>query len=263
MKESEISNDEILSFKILPSEYADSTIKGNIYLSCADFYAYQHETSGNMGQGDKDEGLFARVFKNNIEYIKEQRSRHKSDLLENEHGKFVDLKLKSVINIPVYCFYSVNATSPNVTHEDRLFEKSGVYHRSYKVLIPKRVLQDFSNSGTFSVLSFLNHSELSKLIMIAAQKEGSTRMLRDRIHYVDRKDKEWFCPIDQHPGELFFKDIAFNYQSEGRIVLDDGFDFVGYAEVLKKFHPLNIGDLTRKVTKQPIADNSDIHVIIM
>ncbi len=75
----EMKSAELISFKIMESRFIDNTIATeNIYLGCADRYAYLHNT--NPGQGDKDEGLFARVHKDNIRFIAKQEKLHKNDL---------------------------------------------------------------------------------------------------------------------------------------------------------------------------------------
>ena len=251
LSEDELQNAEIMTFKIINSEYIESTsLSGNLYFGCAEYYAYQ-ESTGNKGQGDKDEGLYARVRNNNLSYIKEQESLHGIDLVKIENGKFIDLKLKSVINMPVYCFYSINVSDPIVKYFDESGETPKIRYRTYKFTIPKVVFQDFS-AESFGIMKFLNHTDLYLRIKKSLKAKGCERIIKTRIKYVNRERREWFCP-ENHPAELFYKDNSFSYQKEGRIVVADSkISFINEKYSSKKYIALNIGNVAEIVERNAI-----------
>ncbi len=251
LSESELEHAEIMTFKIINAAYIETTISsGNIYLGCAEYYAYQ-EILGNKGQGDKDEGLYARVKKSNFSFIKEQRELHGADLIEIANGEFLDLKLKSVINMPVYCFYSINAFDTGVKYFDEPGETPKIRYRTYKFTIPKKVFQDFS-AENFGIMNFLNHTDLYNRIEKSLKSEGCKHILKTRIEYVSRNGIEWVCP-ENHPAELFYKDDSFSYQKEGRIVAtDSAISFINEKFSDKKYRVLNIGDVKEIVQKNAI-----------
>lgn len=253
--EENLNSAELMTFKIIHSDHIDTTISsGNLYLGSAAYYAYKERT-GNKGQGDKDEGLFARVYDDNMDYIKKQERRHGLDLLKISNGDFLDLKLHSVINMPVFCFYSINASDPEVRYYDEAGESPNIRYRTFNFSVEKRVLQDFGDEN-FGIINFLNHSDLYARII------NTTRTLPPRkIIYEDREKREWCCK-EQHPNELFYKDISFKYQKEARFIfIDKKISFDINAEDSQKFRPLNIGNIKTIVEKKPIK-TGDIRIEI-
>lgn len=251
LSKDELQNAEIMTFKIINAEHICSTIQsGNIYFGCADYYAYQ-EVLGNKGQGDRDEGLYARVKKSNLSYIKEQRRIHGADLIEYENAGFLDLKLKNVINMPVYCFYSINLTDPGVKYFDEPGETPKIRYRTCKFNIPKKVFEDFS-AEKFGIMNFLNHTDLYLRIRKSLRIEGCKHTLKRKIEYVSRVGREWVCP-ENHPSELFYKDNSFSYQREGRIIVTDRkISFINEEFSNKKYRALNIGNVKTLVQKKAI-----------
>lgn len=240
-----------MTFKIINAQYIQSTIlSGNIYFGCAEYYAYQ-EVLGNKGQGDKNEGLYARVKKDNLSYINEQERLYGEDLCKIENGDFLDLKLRSVINMPIYCFYSVNANDLGVKYFDEPGETLKVRYRTYKFNISKEVFKDFS-AENFGMMNFINHTDLYRRIQNSLRSEGCKHILKSRIKYVNRVGKEWICP-EGHPAELFYKDKSFGYQKEGRIVVTDRkISFINEEHSNKKYRVLNIGNVKRIVQKDAL-----------
>jgi len=165
----------------------------------------------------------------------------------------LDLKLKSVLNMPVFCFYTINANDPIVNYFDEPGESPNVKYRTYKFNIPQKVLQDFSVDN-FGIINFLNHTDLYTRIEKSLRAEGCNHFSKTRMQYVDRENKEWRC-LENHPAELFYKDISFSYQKEGRIIVQDNkVSFFDKKDVKEKIRPVKIGDLTKIVAKVKIVD---------
>lgn len=250
--EDELQTPELMTFKIIDAKYIASTMSsGSIYLGCADYYAHQEIKTGNKGQGDVNEGLYARVRKNNSSYINEQERLHGVDLLKIENNEFWELKLRSVINMPVFCFFTINAFDPGVRY---FYERSGslrVRYRTYQFAVPQKVWQDFG-SDNFSIMKFLNHTDLSSRIDLSLKAEGCKDTVKNRMKYVNRENTEWFCDED-HPAELFYKDVSFIHQKEGRIIVTDRkFSFINEQDIDKKIRPLKIGNVMEIVEEKGI-----------
>jgi hypothetical protein len=250
--EDELQNPELMTFKIIDAKYIASTMSsGSIYLGCADYYAYQEIKTGNKGQGDVNEGLYARVRKNNSSYINEQERLHGSNLLKIANDGFWDLKLHSVINMPVFCFYTINAFDPGVRYFYEPSQSLRVRYRTYQFMVPQKVWQDFG-SDNFSIIKFLNHTDLSSRIDLSLQAEGCQNTIKNRMKYVNRENKEWFCDED-HPAELFYKDASFSHQNEGRIIITDSkISFINEKDIDQKIRSLKIGNVMEIVEEKGI-----------
>jgi hypothetical protein len=250
--EYELLSAELMTFKIIDANFIASTrSSGNIYLGCADYYAYQEIKTGNKGQGDINEGIYARVRKSNTSYINEQEKRYGADLVKIENDGFWDLKLYSVINMPVFCFYTINASDPGVSYFDESTESLKVKYRTYQFTVPQKVWLDFS-SHNFSIIKFLNHTELSSRIDLSLRAKGCRNTIKNRVRYVNKENKEWFCEED-HPAELFYKDLSFSHQQEGRIIITDNkFSFINEKNRDNKYRPLYIGNIMEIVEEKGI-----------
>jgi hypothetical protein len=214
---------EILSFKITNKKWIKSTIEmGEICLGCADFYSHPEEGTGKRGQYDKDEGIFARIHKDNVLKIKELERLYGNDLVTNPNGDFLDFKLKSVINMPIYCFYSANASQPDVGSSDKRDVSLIKGVKTFELKINKKVFHDFCDDDfdNFGMMIFLCHSVIRERIEDLLKAKKCTHVCEHRICYVDRRNKGWCCPED-HPNELFYKDISFSHQKEVRIIVKD------------------------------------------
>jgi hypothetical protein len=251
LSEDDLANAEIWTCKIINTTYITNTIaSGNVYFGCAELYAYKGAL-GNKGQGDEDEGLYARVLRNNSMYLQEQQKIFGRDLVIIENGNFLDLKLRSVINMPLYCVYTINAKDSDVKYFDEPGETPNIFYRTYEFFVPKIVFQDFSTDD-FGIIKFINHTDLYSRIENSLQKIGCKTIERNRIRYVARENMEWICP-DDHPHELFYKGDNFSYQKEGRIIVSDNVaSFVNEEKVTNKYKAINIGDLTDLVERSSI-----------
>ena len=152
--------------------------------------------------------------------------------------------------MPVFCFYTINASDPGVSYINEPTESPKVNYRIYQFAVPQKVWQDFG-SDNFSIIKFLNHTELSSRIDFSLETKGCENPIKNRVKYVNRENMEWFC--EDHPTELFYKDITFSHQKEGRIVIPDSkFSFIKEKDRGKKYRPLNIGNVMEIVEEKGI-----------
>ncbi len=238
LTEDELQTAEILRFKIIDQKYIDLTRQsGEINFGCAEIYA-KPPSDFSKGNYDKDEGLFARVSKDNHKYIKEQEDKYKHDLIKIENGKLIDLKLYSVMNIPTFCYYALFADDPEINYSvEQIVNEEATLH---KLVIPfgNKIINDFSN-GPFGIVWFQNNDDFYSSIKLTLGRENIFSILSKRIEYVDRIDKEWICP-DDHPMELFYKDDSFSYQKEKRLIITDEIANFSASKVKNKVVKINI-----------------------
>jgi hypothetical protein len=163
--------------------------------------------------------------------------------------------------MPVFCCFTINASDPDVSYVNKPTESPDVTYRIYQFTVPRKVWQDFGD-GNFSIVKFLNHTELSSRIDSSLEAKGYKNSIKNRVTYVNREKVEWFC--EDHPAELFYKDITFSHQKEVRIVIpDDKFSFITEKDRDKKYRPLNIGNVMEIVEEKGIKVQDILIKIIM
>lgn len=194
--------------------------QGVLCFSCAETWA----NITNIGQGDPDEGMFARLPREDSR-IAEYEKMYRNNLLKVENGEFVDLKLKTVMRLPAFCFYSLKIRDV----ECEL--KEGVQRVSST--LPADIFKDFANGKTKSEIQLLPQGEQPAFIAVYDTEQfkysivkallnlgvKQNDILPHHVTYVDRQNREFISQALQ-PNELFIKDKAFEYQNETRIVVN-------------------------------------------
>lgn len=102
---SEQENIQVLfGMKIAKEKDAESLRNGSFCFSPVEDFIKEGETSGNNEQGDKYEGVFARLHNGNPQ-IAEMQNLLGTDLETISDGDFVMLRRKSARTVPVFCLY--------------------------------------------------------------------------------------------------------------------------------------------------------------
>lgn len=243
-------NINIMAQKIITCD--KSKFDPNIaYLGCASKYV----NIPNKGQGDPEEGLYARIRKDNVSTLKEEQNKYKENLLIIPNGDFIDLKLKTTMNMPFYCCYGLRPTdcviskTPyiqpyiNSLNIDDMFKNiikgipiPNVYEITYEKEISKQIFDDFrtSNQEPLHSIIFL-HPNLIKNDIVDFLKIPSSECLYRHIKYIPRQNTEWYCP-EEHPNELFYKEKSlYSHQHELRFVITSRENcFTDYTKEVKK-----------------------------
>lgn len=228
----------LMSYKILKN---NSSIRTDKYMfGCALKYILLAQ-QGIKGQGDKDEGLLARLDKRKKHYPEKINLYIRTFGIENlcirETEYFSDIWRKQVLSIPFGCFFSFEKDITSLIPPAGSGKKEIVVDYN----LSGALFTDFYSSdvdsvniGEFCIINYLSERYLYECIVQALSHYGVSHkhISIKSISYTREPDKEWECPELYHGGsntvapELFYKDISFSHQSEKRIaVIDDSFSF--------------------------------------
>ena len=194
----------------------------------------QCEKENGRGQGDKYEGVFA------IDVIGEDREeefrkRYKKNLLVTEEGGKKFYQLRKTLGWPTYCFYSL--ADQHFCCESEI-NNAGVYN--FRTEITGYYFQDFARGRTAEEINLLPEDERPALLVILGydnirlfvnkvrkalfKKYGITNseFLFDQVVYDYSRecDKSYTSIREYPPKELFYKGKEFEYQREGRFVIN-------------------------------------------
>lgn len=98
--------------KIMKKEYLEKLSNGQVYFSCCAKWRSAAKLYDNKGQGDKNEGVFAKYLrKNSRKPIQNYKKQFGKDLIVRTDGEYVLLSRKSSLYVPATCFYSIDSQS--------------------------------------------------------------------------------------------------------------------------------------------------------
>lgn len=210
----------VLIFKFGEYRWMKKLIDGDVNFSCTGAFIHQAESSGNDIQGDRYEGVFARLD-NSDQRIIEMESKLGNDLEIIDDGDFKLLRRKSSKKKPIFCFYGYKAGD--------LLEDGNVDSTGYKVIrhdFDERMYSGFANSINLNVIS-----ESHRFTQVTIQPKSFVD--RVKIAMLENNHKYEMHPIDyelfsaetffieptEKYEELFHKFPQYKYQYEGRICI--------------------------------------------
>lgn len=234
-------------FKQTEYKYAKKMMEtGNIKFNCAKTWVDIAKKKG-QGQGDLYEGVFATCSPLDISTALSFHKRY--DDVESEFiGGTVYFRRKSVMELPVFCFYAL---------------KNGVFEvpqregrQNFKATVPASYFKDFANNITKEQIDKLNEDQLPTIVIIN-DKLKFIDMIKEKLISMGAKESEILCELIAYdfdfknnkkfrfnckyesPQELFIKDKSFIHQSECRIVVNTKNKLL--IEMLKE--PIDIGPI--------------------
>lgn len=188
------------------------------------------------GQGDFDEGLFARIKSDNVYWYKKVKDfiilkYGNTELIERQNGKFVDFFIRSHVFNPIACFYSSRLDWWE--NQDKYTIENGQIEQV--VTLKGTIFKDFAdtknlkNELKYSDLIIVNYGILNSLkeeVMQNLETLGVKGVVKiGQINYTRKKDCEWIVKefilgtYENFPDEFFYKGEEFSYQSEMRIAI--------------------------------------------
>lgn len=96
----------LLGMKISQKKWIEKLRNGSACFNTVNFYIEKGLSGGNDEQGDKYEGVFARLLKHDSK-VEEMEKLLKDDLEVILDGEYVLLRRKSARTIPVFCIYGL------------------------------------------------------------------------------------------------------------------------------------------------------------
>lgn len=223
---SRINFNTLMLFRCTMLEYANKFLEtGNLRFGRPQEWIEDCKKNG-VGRGDLLEGAFAaikEVDERPINFYKSIRPHVK--MTENAVEGFYYFQSEAVLNMRVFCLFGLNDNM----FPDQLIAEDKKSYPSGRIF--KKYFMDFAPNITKENYESLKPNEKPVLLMIHNPHKFFERM-RNFLYNLGLKDKEFIIHpvryINKHnqffvgdciPGELFFKDSSFDYQSEIRIVI--------------------------------------------
>ena len=196
---------------------------GSACFSPVNDFIIEGEKTGNNEQGDKYEGVFARLHKND-ERINEMRSRLGNDLEELCDGEHILLRRLSCRTIPVFCMYGFYKEDAEIVSQRDL--PDGSIECRLRFNPSKSMFDKFLNGNTsndnqeiaYGMGFSVGHMQSAIHESIAHREK---RTLDVRVLYDLDYTSEFFIePTSEYP-ELQHKAQRLSYQKEIRFILLD------------------------------------------
>lgn len=207
-----------LCIKISQKKWIEKLKKGSAWFGAINNYIVKAETSDNNEQGDKYEGVFAHIKKNNP-IINEYQCRLGNDLEIIEDGDYCFLRRNSSRRVCAFCMYGVK-NSDLETFGD-VVEVDGELIGNYRYYIEPKMYSGFLQDGSSpSEVAgyYCSSGHLINAIESSLNGEGYC-WRRNMIEYDIDITQEFFIePEDNYP-ELFHKRKELKYQHEMRMII--------------------------------------------
>ena len=214
----------ILLFRFGENRWIQPIIDGTLSFSCAESFVRQAMKTDNEIQGDRFEGVFARL-KHGDTKISEMEKLLGNDLQKSVDGDYVLLRRRSAMLRPIYCLYGYKAIDLLHDGGDKIHVGENVIRHDFD----PRMFSGFSggdwnsnvvaNDKRFAVLTLLPQPFVDRVTIAMACNKLSYRM--GPIDYELEAAETFFIHPTSNYDELFCKRPAYAYQHEARICLKD------------------------------------------
>lgn len=236
-------------FRCTKREFAEGIKNGKFFFNTPDAWIKEEE-QGNKGQGDKLEGTFFSVDKdNNSDFVNLLKSNNEIEHFEYE--TFCYFRKKNIRDLYCLCFYGLNDFD-----FEREVDNKG--RATYTNKITQDYFSDFSNGVCGEEYEKLEKFEQPVVVMIRNPRR-LFRKIKD--FFIDKGVKEEeiiISPVEYldkktvalsaipYPGELLIKDNAFKNQSEIRVIINS------HTPALKEYmemhqNIIDVGDISQFV----------------
>jgi len=232
MNEDEVAFDgsSFLALKCIKRKYAELMVnQGSIRFSLPQKWVNMDLNDGNRGQGDRFEGIFEVINNSNESKHKSLLRKYGNNLSYLAEGVFNYYRLLTTMQNPTYCFYTLKDTHLKGAKPIEGFQ-------DFNIEIPKKLFLDFAtDSGIRCIEDWRKTKEEEQPVLVVVRNTERFYMslaqackdlgimrssyLAHNIDYISIQGSEFVCPKN-HPQELFYKDISFDYQCETRIVIN-------------------------------------------
>jgi hypothetical protein len=225
------------------SKYAEMLIsKGTLKLNTPLSWVNCAKTDGD-GRGDILEGAFASCFPSEINAIANYHRKYCDVYGELVNG-LMYFRRERTMNLPCFCFLQVSLDFFECPKNTGVQKITGY--------IPAKYFMDFADKKEQPSIVYINNfSEFRVMFKKKLSEIGvkEDEIIIERINYLPKKIP-FQCP-GESPNELKVKDSWFDYQHEGRIVLniDD--------PILLSYFNKNTIDIG---TLKDIAEKKDIYL---
>ena len=216
-------NDVIRLFRFSEQRWIDAIIHGELSFSCAGAFVHQAKHSANNIQGDRYEGIFARL-ENGDKRIALMQNKLGSDLKIVSDGDYVLLKRKSAMLRPIFCLYGYKAVDALNEIDAGTEIHTGKYRIRHE--FDPNMYAGFSADWRSNVIADDRRFTILHIDPKPFYDRVVKALLSNRIgfkmgivDYMTREEKIFFLEPTSSYDELFYKRSLYSYQHEIRICL--------------------------------------------
>lgn len=213
------SHTSFIFLKIGKKKYVEPIGDGIISFGCAAKYVRDFRLYNNSEQGDEYEAVFARLKKGNVNIGTFQQLLG-SDLEIIDDNEYVKLRRRSSLHAPIFCLYAIQARDVQQYAEPKEGQQNVKYddyckmQKGFADLINKNVME----TGSLYCEGIMYPREFAIRFFHYCFKNNVPSCIK-KIDYVTKASDEYIIPPNADRMELFFKDKAYSYQNEYRLVL--------------------------------------------
>lgn len=211
----------LFGVKIGAEKWIKKLYEGSACFSPVGDFIVEGETTGNNEQGDKFEGVFARLKKDNP-LINSMKEKLGADLEQVTDGEYVLLRRKSCREIPVFCLYGMY--KEDAEEIERKKTEDGTLQSTIQFQLSDKMFDEFLNAALtndekiepWSMGMSLGHFQA------AIEKELDQRGIQHKavkVKYDLSETEEFFIEPTYNYDELAHKSDRLNYQKEIRWIL--------------------------------------------
>lgn len=204
--------DIVLCMKVSEKQWIKLLRNGQVCFNPVETFITKAETSGNNEQGDKYEGIFARIKTDDMR-LEKLRKRFGDDLEETIECGYVLLRRKSSRNIPVFCAYGIKKDELKIV-EDSIQEEAGEYKCTVEYDFPDKIYNGFLDCA--DVWGFYASSGHFCAALEEALDRNHLLYAKAVISYDIDPTKEFYFEPDSEYSELNHKRRDLEYQHETR-----------------------------------------------
>lgn len=205
-----------LCMKVSEKQWIESLRNGTVCFNPIEVFIKKAEKNGNNEQGDRYEGIFARL-QTNDRRIGELKIRFGDDLeIIPENNNYVLLRRKSSRKIPIFCMYGVRRDELEL-QEDSVHKENGKYIGTVVYNLPTRIYNGFLDSS--DVWGFYASSGHFCAALEKALGDNNLTYGKAVINYDIELNKEFYFEPTENYSELIHKRKELEYQHEIRYIL--------------------------------------------
>lgn len=207
--------DIVLCMKVNEEKWIRKLKGGQAYFNFVEKFIEKAEKEGNNEQGDKYEGVFARIKKNDVR-LTELRERFKDDLEVISDSDHVMLRRKSSRNIRIFCMYGIRKNELKIDAES-VREVDGEYYGVADYCCSSKMYSGFLNGN--DVWGFYASTGHFCDAIERALDGENLQYRKTLIQYDIDLNKEFYIEPDDDYEELNHKRSDLKYQHEIRYKL--------------------------------------------
>lgn len=220
-----------LCMKVSEKRWIESLRNGKACFNPVETFITKAETGGNNEQGDKYEGIFARIKANDVR-LADLRNRLGDDLEEIDDDGYVLLRRKSSRKVPIFCAYGIRKDELKI-RENSIHEEAGEYKCTVDYDFPDMMYNGFLDCE--DVWGFYASSGHFFAALEEALDKNYLSYTKAVISYDIDPTKEFYFEPDSDYSELNHKRKDLEYQHEIRYRL---LNFPRDGEYLLDYVPL-------------------------